>query len=266
MTGPGDLTASLTFRRGAARVSLERVVLLEAIGEVGAISGAARRLGLSYKGAWDAVQALNNLFDTPLVEATPGGRAGGAARLTPRGQAVLQALKRVSGEISATLLKLESQIADDHPGDLFWSLGMKTSARNALRGTVREVQLEGVSARVVLRVADGLDIIAVVTRRSLEELQLAPDRPAIALIKAGFIRLAGVPAATPDPDAPANQFLGRIIGREDDGETCEITLEIAAGKTLVATTELENAEQERLSPGAPVRAFVEPSQVILAVE
>lgn len=261
--GSCDLTASLTFRRGTARVSLERIALLEAIGELGSISGAARRLRLSYKGAWDAVQALNNLFDIPLVEASPGGRAGGAARLTPRGQAVLQALKRVSDEISATLLKLEGQITDDHPGDLLWSFGMKTSARNALRGTVREVQPEGVSARVVLRVADGLDIIALVTRRSLEELQLASDRPAIALIKASFIRLTGGPAA---PGCPANQFQGRIIGREDDGETCEITLEIAAGKTLIATTELEIAERERLAPGAPVSAFVEPSQVILAVE
>ncbi|MET0293866.1 MAG: LysR family transcriptional regulator, partial [Phenylobacterium sp.] len=95
----GDLSASLVFRRGAARVSLERVALLEAIDELGAISGAARRLGLSYKGAWDAVQALNNLFEVPLIEAAPGGRSGGAAGLTPRGRAVLTAFRRVSSEV-----------------------------------------------------------------------------------------------------------------------------------------------------------------------
>ena len=74
----GDLTAALTFQRGGARASLERVALLEAIAELGSISGAAKRLGLSYKGAWDAVQAMNNLFEGPLIAAAPGGRAGGA--------------------------------------------------------------------------------------------------------------------------------------------------------------------------------------------
>ena len=43
---------------------------------------AARACGLSYKGAWDAVQALNNLFERPLVEAQTGGRQGGAAAVT----------------------------------------------------------------------------------------------------------------------------------------------------------------------------------------
>src|ERR1700754_5346095 len=92
----GDLGASLTLQRGAlARVGIGRVALIEAIGELGSISAAAKRLGLSYKGAWDVVQALNNLFDTPLIEAAPGGRSGGAAVVTARGQAVVTAFRRV---------------------------------------------------------------------------------------------------------------------------------------------------------------------------
>src|SRR5436190_22370119 len=106
-----DLSASLTFRRGAARVGLERVALVEAVAELGSISAAAKRLGLSYKGAWDIVQALNNLFDEPLIAAAPGGRAGGTATVTPRGQAVVSAFRRVQGEIDAALAKLDGQAA-----------------------------------------------------------------------------------------------------------------------------------------------------------
>jgi molybdate transport system regulatory protein len=43
----------------------ERIDLLEAIDQVGSISRAAQRLKLSYKAAWDAVDAINNLAEKP---------------------------------------------------------------------------------------------------------------------------------------------------------------------------------------------------------
>jgi molybdate transport system regulatory protein len=61
-------------------VGLERIALLEAVARLGSISAAAKQVGLSYKGAWDGVQALNNLFDAPLVNAAPGGKAAGRRR------------------------------------------------------------------------------------------------------------------------------------------------------------------------------------------
>ena len=42
--------------------------LLAAIGSEASIAAAARHVGLSYKAAWDAVEAMNNLADAPLVE------------------------------------------------------------------------------------------------------------------------------------------------------------------------------------------------------
>ena len=133
-------------RAGLPRVALARVALIEAIGELGSISAAARRTGLSYKAAWDAVQALNNLFDGPLVTAAPGGRRGGAAVVTERGQAVLQAFRRVQAELDAALARLDQAVEPD----LFWSLGMKTSARNALRGRIARITPGAVSTEVAL--------------------------------------------------------------------------------------------------------------------
>ena len=63
--------------------------LLVAIDETGSISGAARRMRMSYRRAWLLVHTMNECFRSPLVEAEKGGTAGGGARLTTIGREVL---------------------------------------------------------------------------------------------------------------------------------------------------------------------------------
>jgi molybdate transport system regulatory protein len=262
MSVDGDLSASLILRRGAlARVGLERIALLEAVGELGAISAAAKRLGLSYKGAWDGVQALNNLFDAPLIVANAGGKAGGAAAVTPRGHAVIKAFRDVEREIGAALSRLEAglQGPGQDLGELFWSLGLRTSARNALRGTVARIDDGAVTAQVTLALGDGVEIVSVITRRSRDELGLAVGEPAIALIKSSFITLAHEGAAGID----ANRLAGVVADREDGANVCEVSLTLSAGKTLVATVPVSAALP---AVGDRVVAIIAPSNIILAVE
>ena len=91
-----EIDVAVSLKRGPSqRIGLERIALIEAIDELGSITAAAKRLGLSYRGAWDIVQALNNLFAAPLIEAAPGGRSGGAAVVTARGREVAAAFRRV---------------------------------------------------------------------------------------------------------------------------------------------------------------------------
>ena len=61
--------------------------LLEAVARVGAISLAARELGMSYRRAWLLVETMNRCFVRPLVS-TESWRGSGSA-LTPEGQRVL---------------------------------------------------------------------------------------------------------------------------------------------------------------------------------
>ena len=67
-----------------------RADLMELIAETGSISAAGKRMGMSYKRAWSLVQALNEGFGAPLVEASRGGAAQGGASLTPAGTEVLR--------------------------------------------------------------------------------------------------------------------------------------------------------------------------------
>lgn len=256
MSDAGDLSASLILKRGAlTRVGLERVALIEAVAELGSISAAAKRLGLSYKGAWDGVQALNNLFDGPLIVAGAGGRAGGGAQVTARGQTVVRAFREMEREVGAALTRLETGLAEDG-GDLFWTLGLRTSARNALRGTVTAMVQAGVTVEARLALGDGLDLASVITRRSAEQLDLAVGRPVVALIKSSFVRLHA-----DRPHAESNVLAGVVTDREDGEAASEIAVSLGAGKTLVATV-----AETALQIGDAVFAQVRPADVILAVE
>jgi molybdate transport system regulatory protein len=69
--------------------------LLEGIRDTGSISAAGRRMRMSYKRAWQLVDELNRLFDTPLVSASKGGSGGGGAALTKAGEDVLSRYRRM---------------------------------------------------------------------------------------------------------------------------------------------------------------------------
>ena len=61
---------------------------------------------------------------------------------------------------------------------------MALSARNQLKGTVKEVVTGVITARVVIDIGGGNEIVAVVTKDAVEDLGLKPGSAAIAVIKA----------------------------------------------------------------------------------
>jgi molybdate transport system regulatory protein len=77
--------------------------LLDAIDEAGSISGAAKRMGMSYRRAWLLVDSMNSCFRAPLVASARGGRGGGGARLTPTGREVLARYRAMEAKAAETL-------------------------------------------------------------------------------------------------------------------------------------------------------------------
>lgn len=251
------------FRQGRAPVSADRVALLRAVEEAGSISGASRRLGLSYRGAWDQVQALNNLFESPLIAAERGRSENANASLTPRGRAMVEILDRVRTELGAALARIEDHVDGDIARDLFWSLGMKTSVRNALRGAVKHIERGAVNGEVVVALADGVEIVSILANRDIQALDLGLGDAVIALIQAGdIVLMQGEGLRT----SARNRLPARVSGREDGAVNSEIRLDIGGAKTLVATVTLESARALDLTPGAAVTALVKAPHVILATE
>jgi molybdate transport system regulatory protein len=247
-------------------VGRERIRLLEAVAREGSISAAARSTGITYKAAWDAVSAMNNLFGRPLVEAQAGGRKGGGARLSPAGRRVVAGFERVEGELGRLMRTLEPEL--DGTGisatNLVWGFLMRTSARNALRGTIAAIREDQISAEVALAVVGETTLYAVVTRESVRELGLFPGREAVALIKAPFVLIARA------EDAPRtsarNQIFGTIAGRDVGTINTEVTLDIGGGKALTAVVTSRSAEALGLEVGDDACAIFDAAHVILAVD
>lgn len=82
--------------------------LLDGVRATGSISAAGRQMHMSYKRAWDLIDAMNRSFQSPVVHASKGGSGGGGASLTPFGEEVLSRYRRIEqacAEAAATELK-----------------------------------------------------------------------------------------------------------------------------------------------------------------
>jgi len=75
--------------------------LLELIGEVGSIANAAKKMGMSYKKAWDMVEELNTRGQKPFVISRKGGEKGGGAELTETGKKVILKYRNLTAKLNA---------------------------------------------------------------------------------------------------------------------------------------------------------------------
>lgn len=67
---------------------------------------------------------------------------------------------------------------------------MKISARNALKGTVKAVEVGAVNTEVVLEIAPGVEITAIITKSSAEKLGLSVGSEAYAVVKSSDVMVA----------------------------------------------------------------------------
>ena len=263
-TKPLALAGELRLDRGGQRfVADRRIALLEAIGERGSITAAAKHAGLSYKAAWDAVEAMNNLAERPLVSAAAGGAHGGGSRLTADGQRTVRLYRQLESGVRGVIGRLQEEMHDvERLNGLLRALAMRTSARNQLRGTVRRVRRGAVNAEVMLDLGDGLEIVATITNDAVDELRLARGRAAIALIKASWVLL------TPDPaprTSARNCLCGAVAAIQPGAVNTEVRVALPGGRTLTAVITRASVRALQLVVGARCCALIKASHVLIAV-
>ena len=64
---------------------------------------------------------------------------------------------------------------------------MKLSARNTLKGTVKQVTHGAVNTEVVIALPGGVEIVSIITKESAQNLGLAVGKEAYAVIKASNV-------------------------------------------------------------------------------
>ena len=245
-----------------------RIQLLEAIERHGSISQAARHVPLSYKAAWDAVDAMNNLAERPLVERAAGGRQGGGTRLTDQGRRMVALYRAVELEYQAALDRLTAQALDEAGGSqsvrsfqqLLRRMAFRTSARNQLACTVSGLREGEVDCEVYLRLDEHTELKAVITRDSVQALGLALGVQVLALIKSSAVMLLTDRGQRISAD---NQLWGTVAAIHEGPVNSEVKLRLDSGRTVVAVATHDSVQHLGLAEGQPAGAVFQASNVIL---
>jgi len=247
-----------------------RIRLLEAIEIHGSISQAAKHVPLSYKAAWDAVDAMNNLSEQPLVERSTGGRQGGGTKLTDHGRRLVALYRAVEIEYQAALDRLVAQMEDPADGSstvrgfqqLLRRMALRTSARNQLACTVSGMREGEVDYEVFLRLDEKTELKAVITRDSAQTLEIGIGVQVLALIKSSSVLLLTDPKQRISAD---NQLWGTVSRIHAGPVNSEVRVDIGNGRTMVCVVTHESVEQLGLGEGSAVAAVFQASNVILSV-
>jgi molybdopterin-binding protein len=67
---------------------------------------------------------------------------------------------------------------------------MKISARNTLKGVVKRIDQGAVNSEVTIELPGGIEIVSIITKRSVADLGLAVGKSAYAVVKASSVMLA----------------------------------------------------------------------------
>ncbi len=243
-----------------------RIRLLEAIDSHGSITHAAKAVPLSYKAAWDAIDAMNNLADHPLVIRSAGGRHGGGTLLTDYGRKMVALYRALDAEYQVALDHLMESMNNDQAGDvlqfrqLLKRMSMKTSARNQFAGTVAGLREGDVDFEVRLRLGAGDELVAIITRGSAETLALRIGMEVNALVKSSSVLLL----TDPNLKTSARNHLWGTVTRICDGPVnAEVTLDMASGKTICAVITHASVGRLGLAIGERACAVFKASDVLL---
>ncbi len=247
-----------------------RIRLLEAIDKYGSISQAARRVPISYKAAWDALDDLNNLADFPVIRRSIGGAGGGGTNLTEYGRKLVAMYRAVEGEYQAAVDHLHGAAAAVDGADvaafqrLLRRLTLRTSARNQFACTVSRIEKEMVNALVLLALDDECELEAQITSDSVKQLGLSPGREVVALVKAQAVFLL----RDADPQTQDSNHLTGVISRIHKGPvSSEIILDLPLARTrhITAVVTTQAAASLGLEVGSKATAGFHASSVILAI-
>ena len=166
--------------RGRHTIGAGGAALLQAIREEGSITKAAKKLGISYKYAWDQISEMEKALGQPILETKVGGRTGGGAALNDVAISLLR-------EYSRTRLYVENMLRDREHWE---AIGLKLSARNRLKGVVKRVEKGSVTTSIKIEVKSPVVVTAIITKEAAEELDIKPGDIVEAIVKATEVMVA----------------------------------------------------------------------------
>ncbi|WP_407276449.1 TOBE domain-containing protein [Halothiobacillus sp. DCM-1] len=261
MSSEPEFVLPLALRLGMGEISNRRMQLLAAVHDTGSISAAAKAIGMTYKAAWDAVDAINNLTSQPIVLTQHGGAGGGGAQLTRYGVSLIEGFSKLSSLQSQLTAWFAEQNIDHLTQDLR-SLFMKTSARNTFAGTITAITKGAVNSEVVLKIQGEDTLSAIITNGSVDSMGLAVGKPAYALIKSSFVIVTKEAVKT----SARNQLCGTVERVTDGAVNAEVVIKLAGGNLITAMITEGSTQSLSLKAGDKACALIKASHIIIGVD
>jgi molybdate transport system regulatory protein len=155
--------------------------ILEEIRREESISGAAKKLGMSYRYVWSYLQKIEKTIEGPVVVRFRGGKfGGGGAKLTELGRSLLTEYKRLEGYLGE-VLSVENYLEVRM---------LKISARNRLKGKVVAVEKDGLMAKIKVEITTPASVTALISKEAAEDLGIKVGDQVDAVVKATEVMIA----------------------------------------------------------------------------
>ena len=140
---------------------------------------------------------------------------------------------------------------------------MKSSARNQFAGPIGDMKMGPVNCEVSIHLDDDLELTAIITRESAENLELAVGKEVQAIVKSSSVLLMM------DNElrvSARNRYCGEVIRIHDGPVNAEVTLSLTGGRHVVTSVIThESLKKLDIKEGSQVCAAFKASSVILAV-
>lgn len=140
---------------------------------------------------------------------------------------------------------------------------MKISARNLIKGTVKEVKEGAVNAVVVICRGNHNPIKADITMEAVKQLELAEGKECYAVIKATNVMFATEKIPT---ISARNQIEGTIVSVKEGAVNGHVAIEDESGVRISGSITNEAIEQLRLEVGGKAVAIIKSTDVMVAVD
>lgn len=257
-----EISSNLTLELLNKPFLLEkRIDLLFAIKKCGSISKAAKEVPMSYKKAWEAVDAMNNLSPTPIVDRETGGKGGGGTVLTSYGDNLLKTYLLLKEEQKSFLNRLK-EMTDIDTGTLktIGRLAMQISARNQIRGNIVLIQKGKVNAEIYIKLKSGYTIVSNITKASVINLNLKMDDEVTAFFKSSTVLL------TTDLTlniSARNKLQGKIENINEGDINSEVIIDIGNGDKVASIVTSNSIKNLDLKVENEVSAIIKASDIMI---
>ncbi len=241
--------------------SNKQLELLAAIDSEGSISAAAKVVGISYKTAWDRIEALNNLSKHPLLKRSAGGAKGRGTALTKEGNEVVKGYKLLQKEHRLFINEVGGQPTSlQDIADFNSTSFSKLSSRNQLAGTISAIQEGDIEAEIMVALNDNASIAISSNSHEHSENKLKIGDSVILNIKPSSIIICKDKNIQ---TSARNKLFGPIVRLVENEVNSEVIVDIGSEKSLFCVITNRSIKELELKIGTEVADIFKASTEVI---